>query len=92
MSPLSAIFVIVLIILVFMSAYVRSAYPKTLSILGSQGWKYAFSSAYLPISYIADFPNNSIPPAVTYWLENYPYANASQANFIYNILFLLYKL
>ncbi len=89
MTPLSVIFVIALLIVVFMSAYVRSAYPKTLSIMGPTGWKYAFSSAYLPLGYFFDFFGGSkspIAPSVTYWLENYPYSNSKQAEFIENML------
>lgn len=80
------IFIVSLIIIIFIFSYIRSTYPKTISILGAQGWRYAVASTYLPLSSVLGFSKNTIAPAVTLWLETYPNANTKQAAFIVNTM------
>lgn len=66
-----AIVFIALLIGLFVVAYIRDRFKNTISVMGPvKGYPLAFASAYRPFSFLFGYPNNQVPYAITWWMEN----------------------
>lgn len=82
-----AIILIALLVGLIVLSYMRESYKKTISILGAgQGWRTSLASAYPLFSYPLGFPDNSIAPAITHWMENGQQPKPQDAETIYNLI------